>query len=164
MLFFAILFIYRITCIVITEPWQSVIWKQTNNKLNKVDKKCKYSGIMFPLACLMLLSNLHLTISDLATSSASDLTSLPTYNCINQADDTEDSDQTLRPSWIKFSPGGKNNLGIIQTPNFPKHFPLPLRCVWIFNNTKPSGQQANNFLLIYFTRVSQRCVLKIFHV
>ena len=75
------------------------------------------------------------------------------YTCINQAGDDD-----IHPIWISHSNDAKDNIGILETPNFPDRFPLPLRCVWIFNNTEPSypaNKKDRSNLYIYFTRVRQ---------
>ena len=78
---------------------------------------------------------------------------LPHYTCINQAEKDD-----IQPIWISYSNDAQENIGILETPNFPDRFPLPLRCVWIFNNTEPSypaNKKDRSNLYIYFTRVRQ---------
>ena len=75
------------------------------------------------------------------------------YTCINQAGKDD-----IQPIWISYSNVAQENIGILETPNFPDRFPLPLRCVWIFNNTEPSypaNKKDRSNLYIYFTRVRQ---------
>ena len=75
------------------------------------------------------------------------------YTCINQAGKDD-----IQPIWISYSNDAKENIGILETPNFPDRFPLPLRCVWIFNNTEPlhtATKKIRSNLYIYFTRVRQ---------
>ena len=73
------------------------------------------------------------------------------YTCINQAGKDD-----IQPIWISYSNDAKENIGILETPNFPDRFPLPLRCIWIFDNTDPSypaNKKISSNLYIYFTRV-----------
>ena len=75
------------------------------------------------------------------------------YTCINQAEKDD-----IHPIWISHSNDAKDNIGMLETPNFPDRFPLPLRCVWIFNNTEPmhpANKKVRSNLYIYFTRVCQ---------
>ena len=86
------------------------------------------------------------------------------YTCINQAGKDD-----IQPIWISYSNNAQENIGILETPNFPERFPLPLRCVWIFDNTEPlhpSSKNSRSNLYIYFTRVrlfqevcSQACIM-----
>jgi len=57
---------------------------------------------------------------------------------------TIDDEERLEPAWIDFR---KGQFGFVQTPGFPHHFPLPLRCIWVFNRT-----EEHIFLHIYFTQ------------
>ena len=58
------------------------------------------------------------------------------------------SDIVVEPIWI--DPSGPK-VGLLQTPNFPNPFPLPLECLWIFDLTKIKGK----YLHFYFTQVSK---------
>lgn len=41
--------------------------------------------------------------------------------------------------------------GIIQTPNFPKKFKVPIRCRWVINATDPSSDDTS--IRVYFTQL-----------
>lgn len=41
--------------------------------------------------------------------------------------------------------------GIIQTPNFPNKFPVPITCVWIIDGTT-SSTKTNISIVVYFTQ------------
>lgn len=113
------------------------------------------SPVIFVIATWFLLFP---RAESLTTSKVfSDKTSLPTHTCHNLiSSGVDDPDaKTILPNWIQFSRNSLDNLGIIQTPNFPEHFPLPLRCVWIFNNTEKFDSDRTTRLFIYFHRVSK---------
>ena len=119
----------------------TIIWNRMMSQRN---------GIMIPILLFMLLSNGKPSLSnppDVTSSNSKDLTR---YTCINQAD--KKKDQPIKPVWIHSSNDAQNNIGILDTPNFPNRFPLPLRCMWIFDNTGYTNNAKNN-LFIYFTRV-----------
>ena len=113
------------------------------------------NGIMIlPFLLLMLLINGDPILSDnphSKTISTSNLKDLNRYTCINQAD--KNDDQPINHFRIRSSTEAQNNIGILETPNFPNRFPLPLRCLWIFDNTGPTVNNEPNNLFIYFTRV-----------
>ena len=46
------------------------------------------------------------------------------------------------------------HVGFVHTPNFPNRFPLPLRCVWVFNNTKERRKDNAWRINFYLTQVS----------
>lgn len=43
--------------------------------------------------------------------------------------------------------------GIIQTPNFPNAFPVPIKCRWIIDASNFSGSDVNLTIYIYFTQM-----------
>ena len=115
------------------------------------------NGIMIiPFLLFMLLTNANPILSDNLNSKTiptSNLKDLNRYTCFNQAN--KNDDQPINPIWIRSSKEAQNNIGILETPNFPNRFPLPLRCLWIFNNTGPTVNNEPNNLFIYFTRVNK---------
>ena len=125
--------------------------------MNKHSKIVVHSLRLLPLPLLLQIISLCISHSHPAkasghsyTSSASQ-TNIPIHSCQNQQSEGGDDAKSIRPHWIHFSPHNEaDNIGIIETPNFPKHFPLPVRCVWIFNNT---ASNSNTSLFLYFTRV-----------
>lgn len=42
--------------------------------------------------------------------------------------------------------------GIIQTPNFPNKFPVPIQCTWIINASTIAEQHKNVSIIVYFTQ------------
>ena len=54
----------------------------------------------------------------------------------------------VRPTWIDPT---LSQVGLLQTPNFPRPFALPLECLWIFDLSK--AQAKTNYLHFYFTQV-----------
>ena len=117
------------------------------------------------LVLLMLLSNVNSTAAKSSTSSKSNVKSLPIYSCHDQTNSVKDDDSpSILPTWITYSKDTQDNIGIIQTPNFPNHFPLPLRCVWIFNNTAKLSEKDATSLFIYFTRVNEALHFSTFYL
>ena len=65
---------------------------------------------------------------------------------------SSNSQGNIRPIWIDPASASVSRVGLLQTPNFPGPFALPLECLWIFNlASKP--QQI--YLHLYFTQVSK---------
>ena len=125
-----------------------VIFRKTIHQANKV---------MTPLTVILALCVAN---SNVYSSSDANLPSLLTsnelnrYTCENQAKNNRGDDtQAINPVWIRSFHDDKNNIGILETPNFPNRFPLPLRCVWIFDNTVMTNTDVQQKLFIYFTRV-----------
>jgi len=46
-------------------------------------------------------------------------------------------------------------VGLVRTPRFPDRFPLPLRCVWVFNNTAERRRNPDWRLNFYLTQVGR---------
>ena len=108
--------------------------------------------LTFILALSIATRNVHSSAHD-KLYSISTSNQLNHYPCNNQANN-KGGDYTITPDWIHSSSHDvKNNIGILETPNFPKRFPLPLRCVWIFDNTAMNNTHEQQQLFIYFTRV-----------
>jgi hypothetical protein len=75
---------------------------------------------------------------------------LQIWHCYNN--DSAVGPGSVRPIWIDPTDW---KVGHIQTPNFPSPFPLPLECLWIFNNTRllrNSRNQLQKYLHFYFTQ------------
>ena len=113
------------------------------------------NGRMSVLVLLILVSNLNLArTSKSSTLSKSNVENLPIYPCHNAEITGGDGVENIQPTWIQSSQNAHDNIGIIETPKFPNHFPMPLRCVWIFNNTQKLAENHPTSLFIYFTRVN----------
>ena len=115
-----------------------------------------FKDILSILVLLMLLSNVQSAGININTSTSKASTVIPQhYTCENQINrnNVNDDKRPLNITWITGSRNVRDNIGILETPNFPKRFPLPLRCVWIFNNTVPINGMDKSNLFIYFTRV-----------
>ena len=110
----------------------------------------QHNGIMIPILLFILLSNGKPTLSNTPEEYDSSGKDLTRYACVNQ--ENQNMNQPIEPIIIKSSNDGHGNIGILETPNFPNRFPLPLRCMWIFENTGYTNNVKNN-LFIYFTRV-----------
>ena len=110
----------------------------------------QHNGMMIPILLFMLLSNGKPILSNPPEENNSNRNDLTRYTCINQA--THHADQPIKPTWIHSSNDAQRNIGMLATPNFPNRFPLPLRCMWIFDNTGYTNNVKNK-LFIYFTRV-----------
>jgi hypothetical protein len=79
---------------------------------------------------------------------------LQIWHCYNN--DSAVGPGSVRPIWIDPTDW---KVGHIQTPNFPSPFPLPLECLWIFNNTRllrNSRNQLQKYLHFYFTQVKNK--------
>ena len=109
-----------------------------------------HNGIMIPILLFILLSNGKPTLSNAPEEYDSKGKDLTRYTCVNQ--ENQNVNQPIEPIRINSLDGGHGNIGILETPNFPNRFPLPLRCMWIFENTGYTNNVKNN-LFIYFTRV-----------
>ena len=70
---------------------------------------------------------------------------VPIYPC--QSGGAQGS-HAVRPIWIDPT---LSQVGLLQTPNFPRPFALPLECLWIFDLSK--AQAKTNYLHFYFTQV-----------
>ena len=105
---------------------------------------------MIPILLFMLLSNGKPTLSNPPEEYDSKGKDLTRYTCVNQ--ENQNVDQPIEPIRINSLNDGHGNIGMLETPNFPNRFPLPLRCMWIFENTGYTNNIKNN-LFIYFTRV-----------
>lgn len=67
---------------------------------------------------------------------------LPVWSC------TEEQGAEIKPVIID---GSRQRAGIIQTPNFPDQFKLPIECVWMIDL---SGMPRQYVAHIYFTQVN----------
>jgi hypothetical protein len=109
--------------------------------------------VTFILALCVANRNVYSSVDDNSLS-ISTSNQMNRYTCENQAQNNWGDDaRTITPVWIRSSHDTQNNIGILETPNFPNRFPLPLRCVWIFDNTVMTNTDEQNKLFIYFTRV-----------
>ena len=77
-------------------------------------------------------------------------TLLPIYPCNSSPGSPGTTHGTVRPTWIDPT---LSQVGLLQTPNFPRPFALPLECLWIFDLTGLSRQAKTNYLHFYFTQV-----------
>ena len=82
-------------------------------------------------------------LTSLGAASAQSL--LPTFTC---QPPTASTTSNVEPTWIDPS---LVEVGLLQTPNFPRPFHLPLDCLWVFNLTALPHDQ---YLYIYLTQVS----------
>lgn len=110
---------------------------------------------MTPFTIILALSVANNNVYSSANlPSISTSNQLQRYSCENQAkNNMGDDTRTIYPVWIRSWNDTQNNIGILETPNFPNRFPLPLRCVWIFDNNAMTDTDDKQKLFIYFTRV-----------
>ena len=110
---------------------------------------------MTPFTIILALSVANNNVYSSANlPSISTSNQLQRYTCENQANNNiDDGTRTIYPVWIRSWNDTHNNIGILETPNFPNRFPLPLRCVWIFDNNVMTNTDDKQKLFIYFTRV-----------
>ena len=94
-----------------------------------------------------------LLLLQVASLSSCNQTLLPNYPCNSSPTSlgtTHGTEGTVRPTWIDPT---LSQVGLLQTPNFPRPFALPLECLWIFDLTGLSRQAKTNYLHFYFTQV-----------
>ena len=95
-----------------------------------------------------------LLLLQVASLSSCNQTLLPIYPCNSSPTSrgtTHGTEaRTVRPTWIDPT---VSQVGLLQTPNFPRPFALPLECLWIFDLTGLSRQAKTNYLHFYFTQV-----------
>lgn len=94
-----------------------------------------------------------LLLLQVASLSSCNQTLLPIYPCNSSPTSlgtTHGTEGTVRPTWIDPT---LSQVGLLQTPNFPRPFALPLECLWIFDLTGLSRQAKTNYLHFYFTQV-----------
>jgi len=93
-----------------------------------------------------------LLLLQVASLSSCNQTLLPIYPCNSSPTSlgtTHGTEGTVRPTWIDPT---LSQVGLLQTPNFPRPFALPLECLWIFDLTGLSRQAKTNYLHFYFTQ------------
>ena len=114
-----------------------------------------FNKVMTPFTIILALSVANNNVYSSANiPSTSTSNQLQRYTCENQAyNNMGDDTRTIYPVWIRSWNDTHNNIGILETPNFPNRFPLPLRCVWIFDNNVMTNTDDKQKLFIYFTRV-----------
>ena len=108
---------------------------------------------MDPYLITWKVKQVLLLLLQVASLSSCNQTLLPIYPCNSSPPSlgtTHGTEGTVRPTWIDPT---LSQVGLLQTPNFPRPFALPLECLWIFDLTGLSRQAKTNYLHFYFTQV-----------